>query len=94
MVVIYHQNNRVTKVYRDQEKISFDTSLNIASTLMKLAEKFPTDILIWSHSTIESNIDWDALDLIFHHDRIMASFNNNQEKYFCDRIGYIDESIF
>lgn len=94
MVVVYHQNNKVVKVCRNQEVISFDASLNVASTLMTLAKKFSTDRLIWGHITIESNINWDALDLIFHHDRIMASFNNSSEKYLCDSIGYIDESIF
>ncbi|WP_289057589.1 glycosyltransferase [uncultured Flavobacterium sp.] len=94
MVVVYHQNNKVVKVYRDREVISFSASLNLASTLMTLAKKFPTDRLIWSHTAIEANINWEALDSIFHHDRIMASFNSDQEEYFSEGIGYIDESIF
>jgi len=94
MIVVCHQNNKVVKVCRDEEVVSFETSLNIASTLMALAKKNPTDRIIWSHATIESNINWDALDEIFHHDRIMASFNNTQKDFFSDGVGYIDESIF
>ncbi|MCV2484026.1 glycosyltransferase family 2 protein [Flavobacterium sp. SH_e] len=94
MVVVCHQNNKVVKVCKDGEAISFETSLNIASTLMTLAKKFPTDRIIWSHITIESNINWEALDAIFHHDRIMASFNKDVEEYFSNGIGYIDESAF
>ncbi len=94
MVVVCHQDNKVVKVYRNKEEISFETSLNIASTLMTLAKKFTADLLIWSHITIESNVNWDALDSIFHHDRIIASFNNDRVTYFPDAIGYIDESIF
>ncbi|WP_239455611.1 glycosyltransferase family 2 protein [Flavobacterium ginsenosidimutans] len=61
---------------------------------MILAKKFPVDRLIWIHITMESNINWEALDSIFHHDKIMASFNKDSEEYFSDGIGYIDESIF
>lgn len=93
MVVVYHQNNKVVKIYRNQDIILSETHLNIASTLLALAKKFPTDKLIWSHITMETNINWDALDLIFHHDRIMASFNTASGQYFCDCIGYIDESV-
>ncbi|KAF2325960.1 glycosyltransferase family 2 protein [Flavobacterium nitrogenifigens] len=94
MVVVCHQNNKVVKVCKDGEVISFETSLNIASTLMILAKNFPTDRIIWSHINIESNINWDALDEIFHHDRIMVSFNKDVEEYFSNGIGYIDESAF
>ncbi|SCY85468.1 Glycosyltransferase, GT2 family [Flavobacterium anhuiense] len=94
MVVVCHKNNKVVKVCKDGEAISFESSLNIASTLMTFAKKFPTDRIIWSHITVESNINWEAIDTIFHHDRIMASFNKDIEEYFSNGIGYIDESAF
>lgn len=93
MVIIYHQHNKVTKVCKDEIEISFKASLNIAGTLIAVARQFPFERLIWCHIDVEKNVNWSAFDSVFHHDKIMASYNKSED-YFSEDLGYIDNSIF
>lgn len=94
MIVLYHQNNVVVAVFRNENELSFE-DLNIAETLMAFAKKFPGEWLIWCHINLKGNLNFEAFQTIFHHHRIMASFGgHNRSNYFPDALGYIDQSLF
>ncbi|MBZ4036583.1 glycosyltransferase family 2 protein [Flavobacterium sp. 17A] len=94
MITVYHQNNKVVKVCNDEKVISLENSFSIAITLMAFAKEFPLERIIWCHADLEKNVNWNAFDSIFHHNKIMASFNCTTDDYLLDGIGYIDDSIF
>jgi len=92
MIIVYHQNNNVVRILKNELEIPFET-LSITENLMTLARKFPHDWLLWCHIDLKENLNWSAFETIFHHTKIMASFSSSRN-YFSDSIGYIDESVF
>ena len=94
MIIIYHQYNAVISAVNDGVEIPFESD-NIAKTLFVLAAKFPDKWLIWCHIDLKEYLNTASFETIFHHDKIMASFNVNKfEDYLPESIGYIEESVF
>lgn len=94
MIIIYHQYNNVITVKKDGETIPFE-SHNIAKTLLVFAEKFPAEWLIWCHIDLKEYLNTASFETIFHHNKIMSSFNTNKFKdYLPESIGYVEESVF
>ncbi|WP_163400268.1 glycosyltransferase family 2 protein [Flavobacterium fluviatile] len=93
MVIVYHENNKVISVWKANEIILF-SGKNIVATLFEIASAFPNELLIWCHSDFKSNLNFHELESIFHHKRIMASYNPFPNSFLSDGIGYVDESVF
>lgn len=95
MIILYHKNNAVTQVWDDSDsKVVPVKSASIAKSLFEIANKFPESLALWCHESQRNNLNKDAISAIFHHDKIMASYNPSQQNYFPDSIGYADESLF
>ncbi|TRX34848.1 glycosyltransferase family 2 protein [Flavobacterium sp. ZT3R18] len=95
MIVVYHKNNRITKVIlEDKSKISFAKNKPIAFGLMQLAERFPESKLVWCHEEYQEVLNLAELNTIMHHNKIMLSYNPSSSNYLGSKIGYVEESLF
>lgn len=95
MIFVYHNNVKIVAVEsEDEQSIGFDSKLTIAETLSVLAHKFADEKLVWCHSDYNEILNKEDLNLLFHHDKLMLSYQPNDANYFGNRLGYIEESLF
>lgn len=93
MVIVYHKNNKVIEVKYDEEIIKFSQN-NIAKTLFEIADLYPDELIVWCHLDIKLNLNLSQFHHIFHHDKILASYNLAGNSFLQDAIGYVEESPF
>jgi len=95
LILLYHNHNKITKIIsKSNEILPFDKKLNIASVVIDLAVKNPQSKIVWCHENYQNFLNLEALDIIFHHDKMMLSYNPNALNFLGKEIGYIDESPF
>lgn len=95
MVVVYHLNNRITAVIsRGNQSIEFDGHASIALGIQKLAYSYPDEKIVWCHSNGKEILDLEVLNTIFHHNKLMLSYNPSATSYLDKSIGYVEESPF
>lgn len=93
MIVVYHENNKVVEIdYHEYEKSYLQSS--IASVLFKIAAEHQDSLIIWCHNKLKSNLNLESIEEVFHHSKIMASYNVGQEGFLPDEIGYVEGSPF
>lgn len=95
MIILYHQNNKVTQVWNDSLGEDVPVRLaSIADTLFEAALAFPESLLFWCHESQRNYFNKESISDIFHHKKIMAFYNPGEGNYFPDSIGYVEESLF
>lgn len=95
MIVVYHKNNRISKVVSAENKmVSFDKSGTIASGLLQLATAFPQSRIVWCDEVCQEYLNLKHMEFLFHHDKMMLSYSPGDSTYFGRNIGYIEESPF
>jgi glycosyltransferase involved in cell wall biosynthesis len=95
VLVVYHQNNRITKVISaTNESIVVNVKESIAAGLMALANQFPKAKIIWCNQLLENSLNLDGIETLFHHNKMMLSFSATQHPFFDSKIGYVEESLF
>jgi glycosyltransferase involved in cell wall biosynthesis len=95
LIVVYHKNNRISKVVSAENKmISFDKSGTIASGLLQLATAFPKSKIVWCDEVCQEHLNLKHVELLFHHDKMMLSYSPGESAYFGRKIGYVEESPF
>lgn len=92
MVILYHKNNEVAEVVKNQESLIFKNN-TITSVLFEIAEKHD-ELILWCDTALKENLNFENLPNIFHHKKIMASYNLVSDRILSDVMGYVDESPF
>lgn len=94
MILLYHNQNKVTKVISaDNEILPFNKKAGIAAVFVDLAVKYPQSKIVWCHQNYESYLNLEAIKEAFHHHKMMLSYNP-ENNFLGRKIGYIDESPF
>lgn len=93
MIIVYHQNNKIVKVGAKTKNV-FSENKSIAESLIEIAEQFSKDLIIWCHISLESHLNVEKIDEIFHQEKIMASYNLSPNNFISNNIGYVDSSPF
>lgn len=90
MILLIHDNKSVISVedLNSNTKITV-SNLSIVNTLFFLSKEYD-EFVIWIHKDIQNQLNYDELNSIFHHKKIMASFSNTN--YFQAEIGYVHDS--
>lgn len=95
MIVVYHKNNRISRVESIEKKaINFNRKKSVAYGLMQLAIQFPESKLVWCHESYQEQINLDTIPELMHHNKLMLSYYPNTSDYLGKRIGYIEDSPF
>ena len=95
MILIYHYKNIVTGI-RKSNSPDVDSANNgtIAAFLVELAKDFPEEILVWCHTSLEEHLNVSEIEKLFHHKKLLLSYNTSDANYIDKRIGYVEESPF
>lgn len=93
MIIVYHKNNKVVEIEIDKKSVDFLQN-NTTRILFEIAVKYPNDLIIWCHIDFKSNLNISAFNDVFHHHKIMASYNPFSKPFLSDAIGYVEESPF
>ena len=93
MIVVYHKNHKVVEVDFDRENIAFSKK-NIAEVLFQAAILYPDELIVWCHFDLKPNLNFSEFEGVFHHKKIMASYNPFENSFLSDAIGYVEESPF
>lgn len=95
MVIIYHNSNRIINVVSDNGQIvSFNKKGTIAEGLMRLALQFPDSLLIWCHQSLKDQLAISEIEPLFHHKKLLLSYNPSEVSFIDSAIGYVDASLF
>ncbi|KAF2513569.1 glycosyltransferase family 2 protein [Flavobacterium foetidum] len=93
MIIIYHQKNKIVEVENDQGLLKFQDK-NPVVVLFEAAEKFENQFIIWCHIDLKDNLSLKNLKSVFHHKKIMASYNPGHNSFLPNSIGYVDGAPF
>ena len=69
-------------------------TLSIVEFLFALAKEHPDEILVWCHLDLKSQLNISEISELFHHKRLLVSYNPTETHFIDKRIGYVDESPF
>ena len=95
MIVIYHHRHQVVRVYDMQSDAAVPfAEKELTKLLLKSARDYPERLLVWCDQSLSEFINWNAFPEIFHHKKILASFNPSQHNFLPPAIGYVEESMF
>lgn len=95
MIIVYHKNNRVTKVISNQnESVAVAVHSCVAAVLMTLSSQFPQEPIVWCHQLLENSLNIDGIATLFHHDKMMLSYGATTVGFLGNRIGFVEESPF
>lgn len=95
MVILYHNNNRITEVVSgENQMLSFDEEANIAEGLTALALQFPKSVLVWCHQVLKEQLHSAEIERLFHHKKLLLSYNPSNINIIDAAIGYVDASLF
>lgn len=94
MIIVYHTNNKVVEIQKQDKNIIVFEKKSIADNLINIAKKFPHDLIVWCNTTLRSNINVKNINNIFHHEKIIASYNLAENNFISKSIGYVELSPF
>ena len=95
MIVLVHDSKKAVQLLNSElEPLDININSCIVTAFIEASKQFPDTLLIWCHKAYVPHIDMNALPSIFHHQRILASYNPLQAHYLPNQIGYIDHAFF
>lgn len=96
MIFLIHNNKQAVEVLDEHLqgiKVNF-TSNQLTTQLFELASLYPKQLIAWCYLELKTSLNPDGFNKVFHHEKIMASFNPSNHNYLLDVIGYVDRSYF
>ena len=95
MIIIYHDGNKVVGVANaDSSPMDKANNLSIAGFLVLLAKECPGAILVWCHADLKEQLNVSEIEQLFHHKKLLFSYNPYQGEFLGKSIGYVEESPF
>ncbi|MDO7135409.1 glycosyltransferase family 2 protein [Algibacter lectus] len=94
-LIIVHNKNKVISILDDNFKplSNFGLGKSVPKTLQFIALQFDNQLVVWCHQFLLNYLNSEALNDIFHHNRVLASFNPTETDYFPKQLGYIERSF-
>jgi GT2 family glycosyltransferase len=89
MIIVYHNSKSVLRI-EGGDNNSFSKNDVIGTVLFNLAQKFPDEILVWCDVKWEHVLNKAEIRKIFHHKKMMVSFNPYFSNVINDGLGYVD----
>jgi len=95
MIIIYHHKSKVTEVV-STDTVQFSTKIgrNMTSVLLDFADELASELLVWCHENQRENLNVEVIENLFHHHKLLLSFNPSSTGYFGRELGYIEDSPF
>lgn len=95
MIIFYHNKYKITEIV-STEKVNFSNQINrnIVLALLDFAEEFKEEILVWCHERERNNLNVVGIEKLFHHKKLLFSYNSSSENFFDRRLGYVEDSLY
>jgi GT2 family glycosyltransferase len=95
MLIIYHDGTKVVEVNNASSSIvAKPNTLKIAEFLVALAREYPDTILVWCHIQLKTQLNISEIESLFHHRKLLFSYNPSDSSFIDKAIGYVEESPF
>jgi GT2 family glycosyltransferase len=95
MLIVYHNGNKVIELSNtDGIDVAKIDTLTISEFLVFLAQDYSDELLIWCHINLKEHLNVSAIKQLFHHKKLLISFNPSDGMYLDKSIGYVEESPF
>lgn len=95
MLLIYHDGSKVVEVINAKAPDFVQiTTLTLAASLVALAQEYPDTVLVWCHVNLKSQLNISEIEQLFHHKKLLFSYNPYDGEYLDKWIGYVEESPF
>ncbi|WNM20265.1 glycosyltransferase family 2 protein [Flavobacterium capsici] len=95
MIILYHNKSKIISIV---SKVEIDSSneinKNIISVLLDFADRFDDEIIVWCHENERENLNIDEVESLFHHKKLLLSYDYSENNYFDRRLGYVEDSNF
>lgn len=95
MIIIYHKNNKVVELKSNDFTICDEVmNLTLSHLLLDLAKKYPDELLVWCHENAKEQLNISEIEKLFHHKKMLLSYNPSKFQYLNKSIGYLEQSPF
>ncbi len=95
MIVVYHKNNKVTKVINSIQGEEIQIVIeDIQQCLLSLSEKYKNTFIVWCHIDLEGYLNFKAISNLGLHPLKMISFESLEKYYINTSIGFIEQTTF
>ncbi|MFV5686314.1 glycosyltransferase family 2 protein [Flavobacterium sp. GB2R13] len=91
MITVFHNAQKVLRI-EGRGNVTLRNNTAIGVTLFDLAQQFPDEILVWCNINWEAFLNRDAIKKIFHHPKMMVSYNPYFSNVINDGLGYVDNA--
>ncbi|SEQ09894.1 Glycosyltransferase, GT2 family [Hyunsoonleella jejuensis] len=95
MIIIVHQNKIVVKVLDTNLHVVDNTCIGhtITKSIVTLSKNFSDELIIWCNESYLKNLNIAEFSTIFHHRRILATYNPSEHTFLPKQIGYVERSF-
>ena len=90
MVVIFHNNLKITGVQCDEFNFSHLVGKPILKGIIELIQTIPNDVVAWCHENYKEYLSYETLRAIDLPTHVIYSFNPNKTDFFNRIMGYVD----
>ena len=96
MIIIVHHKYKTTQVMdaKMQTITRIAIGNSITQTIYDVSTTFPDVLIVWCDADYLDVLDVNAIPSLFHHRRILASYNPNANFYLQKQIGYVERSFY
>lgn len=94
MIQVIHNCTTVLKISKDNQALEIFSNLNISATIYKLAELYPSELILWCHLDLVPFINHEKVDSICNSNNEIISYSISEENYISKNIGFVEQSIF
>lgn len=95
MIIVYHLHTKITEVVNlNNQRVKFDALETVAEGLYKLAVQFPDSNMVWCNMEYKEQLNISEIEKLFHHNKMLLSFNPSDCNFFESYIGYAEQSPF
>jgi glycosyltransferase involved in cell wall biosynthesis len=95
MIILFHKNNKVVKIYDFDRDIELNINSNtIQNTLILIAKKNPEVFVGWCHVDLKNDINLEAWEVILKHPLLLISYETSTNYYITSDIGFVEDSPF
>ncbi len=96
MIIIVHKNDRTTRCLDEDKQVVEAIAIgdSVTKTLNTIAKGYPKNLIIWCDEAYIEYLNIEALSNIFHHKRILSSYNPSSNNFLPEQIGYVERSFF
>jgi GT2 family glycosyltransferase len=94
MIQVIHNRNVVLKISKDDQSLEIFDNLNISETVYKLAELYPSELILWCYTHLVPFINHEQISTICNSNSEIISYSISDENYLSKNIGFVEQSIF